>query len=88
MDASELAWPERPPKWQGHDRYGLDVLLILNHQCVCGILQARILEWDAMLSSRESSRLRDGTHVCCISCFGRQALYLWSHLGSPPCVTG
>ena len=28
---------------------------------VCGILQARILEWVAMLSSRESSRHRDGT---------------------------
>ena len=28
-----------------------------------GILQARILEWDAMPSSRESSQPRDGTQV-------------------------
>ena len=30
---------------------------------VHGTLQARILEWVAMPSSRESSRLRDGTQV-------------------------
>ena len=30
---------------------------------VHGILQARILVWVAMPSSRESSRLRDQTHV-------------------------
>ena len=32
-----------------------------------GILQARILEWVAMPSSRESSRLRDWTWVSCIA---------------------
>ena len=32
-----------------------------------GILQARILEWVAMPSSRESSQLRDGTQVSCIA---------------------
>ena len=32
-----------------------------------GILQARILEWVAMSSSRESSRLRDRTHTSCIA---------------------
>ena len=32
-----------------------------------GILQARILEWDAMLSSRGSSEPRDKTQVSCIA---------------------
>ena len=34
---------------------------------VYGILQARTLEWLAKLSSRESSRPRDQTHVSCMS---------------------
>ena len=42
---------------------------------VCGIFQARILEWVAMPSSRGSSRPRDGTLVSCIPCIGRQILY-------------
>ena len=42
---------------------------------VHGILQARILEWAAMPSSRGSSRLRDWTHVSYIYCTGRQVLY-------------
>ena len=37
-----------------------------------GILQARILEWVAVSSSRGSSRPRDGTHV---SCIGKRILY-------------
>ena len=32
-----------------------------------GILQARILEWVAMLSSRGSSRPRDETQISCIA---------------------
>ena len=39
------------------------------------ILQARILEWVAMPSSRGSSQLRDQTHVSYISWIGRQVLY-------------
>ena len=35
---------------------------------VPGILQARILEWVAMPSSRGSSQHRDQLHVSCISC--------------------
>jgi len=35
---------------------------------VHGILQARILVWVAMPSSRVSSRPRDQTHVSCGSC--------------------
>ena len=34
----------------------------------CGILQARMLEWVAISSSRGSSRLRDQTHISHISC--------------------
>ena len=39
---------------------------------VCGILQARILEWIVISLSRGSSRTRDWTHI---SCIGRQFLY-------------
>ena len=38
---------------------------------VHGILQTRILEWDARPSSRGSSRPRDWTHVSYVSCIGR-----------------
>ena len=43
-----------------------------------GILQARILEWVAMPSSRGSSQPRDWTHVSQVSCIGRQVLYHWT----------
>ena len=42
---------------------------------VCGIPQARILEWVAMSSSRGSSPPRDQTNVSYISCIGRWVLY-------------
>ena len=45
---------------------------------VHGILQARILEWVAMASSRGSSWPRDQTHV---SCVGR---WIWQALASEP----
>ena len=44
------------------------------------IVQARILEWVAMPSSRGSSRSRDWTHVSCVSCISRQVLYHRCHL--------
>ena len=50
---------------------------------VYGILQARILEWVAMPSSRGSSWPRDQTSTSYISCIGRRVLYHWCHLGSP-----
>ena len=50
---------------------------------VHGILQARILEWAAMLTSRGSSEPRDRTCVSYISCIGKQVLYHERHLGSP-----
>ena len=40
-----------------------------------GILQARILEWIAMPSSKGSFQLRDQTHVSYVSCIGRWVLY-------------
>ena len=42
------------------------------------ILQARILEWIAMPSSRGSSQPRDWTHISYVSCIGRRVLYRWA----------
>ena len=42
---------------------------------VHGILQARILEWVTISSSRASSLPRDRTQVSCVSWIGRQVLY-------------
>ena len=51
---------------------------------VHGILQARILEWVAMTSSRGSSWPRDQTCASYISCLGRQVLYTtWEELAPP-----
>ena len=41
---------------------------------VHGILQAKVLEWVAMPSSRGSSPPRDQTHVSCVSFIGRWVL--------------
>ena len=46
--------------------------------CVHGILQARILEWVAISSSRGSSWPRDWTQVSYVSCIGRWVLYRWA----------
>ena len=43
-----------------------------------GILQARILQWVAISSSRGSSWPRSNPHVSCGSCIGRQILYHWA----------
>ena len=48
-----------------------------------GILQARILEWVAMPSSRRSFPPRDWTCVSLVSCTGRRVLYHSRHLWSP-----
>ena len=50
---------------------------------VHGILQAGILEWVAMPSSKGSSQLRDRTYISYVSCIGRQVLYHQHHLGIP-----
>ena len=49
---------------------------------VLGISQAGILKWDTMPSSRESSRQRDQTWVCCVTYMPVSCLP-WSHRGSP-----
>ena len=49
---------------------------------VHGVLQARILEWVAVPSSRGSSWPRDWTRISYVSCIGRWVLYHWRHLGS------
>ena len=52
---------------------------------VHGILQARILEWVAISSSRRSSQPRDQTSVSCVYCIGRRIFFFFkplSHLGS------
>ena len=48
---------------------------------VHGILQARILEWDAISSSRGASQPRDQTHISYISGIGRQVLHHSCHQG-------
>ena len=40
-----------------------------------GILQARMLKWVAISSSRESSQTRDWICISYVSCIGRQVLY-------------
>ena len=49
---------------------------------VCGILQARLLEWVVMPSSRESSWPRDQTCISYVSFISRQVLYHQSYLGN------
>ena len=48
-----------------------------------GILQAGILEWVVVSSSRGSSRHRDQTRISYIFCIGRWVLCHWCHLGTP-----
>ena len=52
---------------------------------VHGILQARILEWVAIFSSRRSSQSRDWACISYVSCICRPVLYHSCHLGSPLC---
>ena len=44
---------------------------------VCGILQARTLEWVSMPSSRGSSQPRVWTRISYVFCIGRRVLYHW-----------
>ena len=56
---------------------------VAHHSSVHGVLQARMLVWVAMPSSRGSSWPRDRTRVSYVSCIGWQVLYHKHHLGSP-----
>ena len=49
---------------------------------VHGILQARILEWVALSSSRGSSQPRAQTCISYVSCISRRVVYWLSHQGS------
>ena len=42
---------------------------------LCGISQARVLEWVAISFSRGSFPPKDQTRISCFSCVGRQILY-------------
>ena len=53
---------------------------------VCGISQARILEWVAIFSPRASSWPWDRTCASYFSCIGRQVLYHLSHQASASCI--
>ena len=56
---------------------------------VHGLLQARIMEWIALSSSRGSSPPRGQTYISCVSCIGRWIFfYQLCHLGSPPILLG
>ena len=50
----------------------------LSGSSVHGILQARILGWVAISSSRGSSWFRGSTRLFCVSCIGRRILYHWT----------
>ena len=54
---------------------------------VHGILQARILEWVAIFSSRGSSQPRDWTHVSCVSCTAGGFFTHWA-IGEAPTNKG
>ena len=53
---------------------------------VCGIFQARILEWIAISSCRRLSQPRDRNCVSCISCVGRQILYHYTTWEAPEMI--
>ena len=55
----------------------LATLQTVAHQALLsmGILQATVLEWVAISSSRRSSLSRDQTRVSYVSCIGRRTLY-------------
>ena len=55
----------------------------LSGSSVHGILQARILNWIAVPSSRGSSQHKDQSSVPHVSSIGRWVLYHYCHLGSP-----
>ena len=48
-----------------------------------GIFQARILEWDAISYSRESSPSRDRIYIFCISSISRRISLLTAPIGKP-----
>ena len=91
----QVLWPlatsATPPLARVHAQLHLTLCdpLDCSHQVPLsmGILQATILEWIAMPSSRGSSWPRDQTHIAYVSCTGRQVLYHqhpWEAATLPP----
>ena len=75
---------EVPFRENGATAYSLSHVWLLAYQApLHGILQARILEWVAMPSSRGSSWPRGQTQVSCTSCIGRWILYHWATWEAP-----
>ena len=68
-----------------HSFWLITTLWILTDSPVHGILQARILEWVATLSSRGSSWPRDRTCVSYVACIGRS--FISSTSGEAPGVS-
>ena len=64
--ALSIRWPKY---WSFHKDYSL------LDSSVHGILQARILEWVAISSSRVSSQPKDQIHISYVSYIGRRVLY-------------
>ena len=54
----------------------------LQGSSVIAILQATILEWVAMPSSRGSSQPKDGTHISCTSCI--EGVFITTELPGMP----
>ena len=65
-----------------HVRLCVTLRTVARQAPVHGILQARMLEWVVMTSSRRSSRPWDQTCISYVSCIGRRILYHEHHLGS------
>ena len=94
---SRLPISPRPPQWDACVRVkSLQLCPTLCDPMDCslpgssvhGILQARIVEWVTMPSSRGSSRRKDQTCLSYISWVGRQFLYQEWHLESAPHPSG
>ena len=77
-----------PVKWVKDDTYSIRAKLLQMCLTLCdsmdysplgssihGILQARILEWITIPSSRGSSQPRDQTPIYYVSCIGKWVLY-------------
>ena len=84
-DSLPLAPPEKPNKCFLHAcvlcYFSIVWLFVTLWTAACqspsvhGILQARILEWAAMPSSRGSSQPRNWTHVSYVSCIASRFFY-------------
>ena len=98
MISDRVLWPA----FSGHVVFSFFLCILSRFSCVqlfcdpmdCSppggsiheILQAIILEWVAISSSRRSSRPKDRTHVSYITCIGRQVFLPLAPPGKPFCL--